>query len=440
MRFENNVVYLQKKKLMNTLTIKEALTEQKVEIERLLSRDTVERPEAKFINLNSELAQVVIGVRRSGKSTLCHQVIRGSKLKYAYVNFDDERLTTLKGEQLNDVLRSLYDIYGKFELLFLDEIQNISDWYLFVNRLLRAGFHILITGSNAKLLSGELATHLTGRHETVSLYPFSFKEYCTYHHIDTTQQTTMVDGLRKAAFETYMKTGGFPDIVKNTVNDNYIDDLVHNIVYRDIQQRYSIRHIGIFRQIVDHILNTSPSKINIKELQDLFGISFQTAENYLTYIKEAYLVISVKKFSPKSRIRIRNEKLYAVDHGLMSNRRDAFSGENLGWRLETIALIQLMRIHNRFRRDIYYYEDTKAEADFLVCKGNTVLEIIQVSYDISNPKTRARELKGLELAAVKTGCTKLTLITLDQREHTETKHGLKVNIVPIVDWLLNPDE
>ena len=143
---------------MNLQLIEEALTEQKQEIQRYLQRTTCSRPEEALVNLDSEMAQVIIGVRRSGKSTLCRNVLRDSKKHYAYVNFDDERLALLSGDDLNEVLRLLYNIYGNFECLFIDEIQNIPEWYLFVNRLLRQGMHILITGSNAKLLSGELAT------------------------------------------------------------------------------------------------------------------------------------------------------------------------------------------------------------------------------------------------------------------------------------------
>lgn len=110
------------------------------------------------------MAQVVIGVHRSGKSTLCFNVLHESRVKYAYVNFDDERLFQLKASELNDVLEVLYKLHGGFTHLFLDEIQNIKGWHLFVNRMLRQGMKIIITGSNAKLLSSELATHLTGRH------------------------------------------------------------------------------------------------------------------------------------------------------------------------------------------------------------------------------------------------------------------------------------
>lgn len=424
-------------KMKNLKLIEEALTEQKHEMSLCLRRDTCERSEESLVNRDSELAQVVIGVRRSGKSTLCRNVLRKTKMSFAYVNFDDERLSTLSSDDLNEVLRMLYAIYGEFECLFIDEIQNIPEWFLFANRLLRQGMHLLITGSNAKLLSGELATHLTGRHSQIELFPFSFKEYCIYNKVDTLTRTTQADALRHNSFDNYMESGGFPEIVRHTAPASYIDDLVNSILYRDIEKRYSIRFSATFNQLASHILNVCPVKLNIKDLQDVFNIgSYQTVQNYISYLKQAYLVIGVHKYSSKSRLRVRDEKLYAVDPSLMSNRKDAFSSENLGWRLETIVLLELLRRHRPYRRDVYYYEETAGEADFLVCKGNQTLEIIQVSYDVSNRKTLKRELKGLDLAAKATGCRNLTLVTNYYQEVTTTENGLPVNSVSVVDWLL----
>lgn len=422
---------------MNLQLIEEALTEQKQEMHRYMQRTTCNRSEETQVNLESEMAQVIIGVRRSGKSTMCRNVLRDSKKVFAYVNFDDERLALLTGDDLNEVLRLLYNIYGDFNCLFIDEIQNIPEWYLFVNRLLRQGMHILITGSNAKLLSGELATHLTGRHSQIELFPFSFREYCAYNQVDIETRTTQADAFRHAAFDNYLRLGGFPEIVKRTAPASYIDDLTQSIIYRDIRMRYNLRYMATFSRLAAHLLNVCPVKVNVKELQKQFNIgSYQTMENYIDYLKQAYLLIGVHKYSAKSRLRIRDEKLYAVDPALMSNRLDAFSGENLGWRLESIVLLELLRRHRPYRRDVYYYDETAGDTDFLVCKGNQTLEVIQVSYDISNPKTRKRELKGLDLAAKATGCKNLTLITNYHQEASMTEKGLPVKSISVVDWLL----
>ena len=161
------------------MDLERALSEQRIELESIDLSSLCPLREENDIHLDSNLAQIVIGVRRSGKSTLCFQALEHAKVKYAYVDFDDERLNGLEASQLNDVLEVLYKIYGNFDFLFLDEVQNVEGWHLFVNRLLRKKMHIVVTGSNAKLLSSELATHLSGRAKEIHLYPFSFAEYCS---------------------------------------------------------------------------------------------------------------------------------------------------------------------------------------------------------------------------------------------------------------------
>ncbi|MEZ3597754.1 MAG: AAA family ATPase, partial [Paramuribaculum sp.] len=163
---------------MDTSILLEILRDQREELDTLRSQRFCKRKEEDMVKLESKKAQVVIGVRRSGKSTLCFNVLDKAQVKFAYVNFDDERLVRLSAEDLNDVLKCLYQIYGDFTHLFLDEAQNIEGWHLFVNRLLRHGMKVFITGSNAKLLSSELSTYLTGRYNEIELYPFSFREFC----------------------------------------------------------------------------------------------------------------------------------------------------------------------------------------------------------------------------------------------------------------------
>ena len=196
------------------MNIKQILYDQKEEIASLNTSDLCRRVEEGAFDLQSSLAQVVIGVRRRGKSTLCMKVLKDSGVSFGYVNFDDEQLAGLKAEQLNDVLEALYKVYGDITHVLFDEIQNISQWPLFVNRLLRQGLRVVMTGSNANLLSSELATHLTGRYNQIELYPFSFREYCTIRQIDTQSLSTKVKAFRYAALEEYLRQGGFPELLK----------------------------------------------------------------------------------------------------------------------------------------------------------------------------------------------------------------------------------
>ena len=421
---------------MKISDIEKVLLEQQDELEALDGEVLIHRPEEDLINLNSKLAQVVIGVRRSGKSTLCFNALRKAGVHYAYANFDDERLEELETKDLDNVLQTLYKIYGKFDYLFLDEIQNIDGWPLFVNRLLRQRIHIIITGSNAKLLSTELATHLTGRHHKIELFPFSFKDWCSIKDVEYTRLTTKNKGLLSKADEEYFRQGGFPELISGEENPKeYISTLIDNIISQDIKKRYKIRNIDALKRLAHHILNETPTLIVKETLQNIIGIkSERTLGNYLMYLNQTYLISTISKYSSRSRERARNEKSYAIDVAFMDKRENAFSGENLGWRLETIVYLELLRRKAGTANDIYYYQGRSAEADFVVCDGNKTLAVYQVSYDISNDKTRKREIKGCIAGAKATKCDNLFLITDHESEVIE-EDGYTIQVIPIWEWL-----
>ena len=421
---------------MKISDIEKVLLEQQDELEALESEVLIHRPEEDLINLNSKLAQVVIGVRRSGKSTLCFNALRKAGVHYAYANFDDERLEELETKDLDNVLQTLYKIYGKFDYLFLDEIQNIDGWPLFVNRLLRQRIHIIITGSNAKLLSTELATHLTGRHHKIELFPFSFKDWCSIKDVEYTRLTTKNKGLLSKAYDEYFRQGGFPELISGEENPKeYISTLIDNIISQDIKKRYKTRNMDALKRLAHHILNETPTLIVKDTLQNIIGIkSERTLGNYLMYLNHTYLISTISKYSSRSRERARNEKSYAIDVAFMDKRENAFSGENLGWRLETIVYLELLRRKAGTENDIYYYQGRSAEADFVVCDGNKTLAVYQVSYDISNDKTRKREIKGCIAGAKATKCDNLFLITDHESEVIE-EDGYTIQVIPIWEWL-----
>lgn len=420
--------------LIDKRTLEVILNDQKEELAEWSEEQLCSRTEEGLVDLNSPQAQVVIGVRRSGKSTLCLQTLAGARVKFAYADFDDERLEKISTNQLNDVLEVLYKIYGDFNYIFLDEIQNVEGWPLFVNRLLRKKIHVVLTGSNAKLLSSDLATHLTGRSSEVELYPFSFAEYCVMKKVDCTLRTTKGIALQRNAFDEYMKNGGFPELLSIKNGKKYISNLVDNILKRDIEQRYKIAYPAQFENMAHHLLNVSPYIVSTSELADLFSFkSHHTAQNYVKYLMEAYILVGVKKFSQKSKQRVVGEKVYAVDVAFMNQRENAFAGDNLGWRLETIVLIHLIRKCKNEGWDVYYLSERSGECDFVVCDGNKVLQCIQVSYDISSDKTRKREINGLLLAYKKTKCRNLLLLTDHEYEELD-KDGLHIQIKPVYEW------
>lgn len=422
--------------MIDKRTLEFILTDQQEELEGKAQDGLCQRKESNLVDIKSTQAQVVIGVRRSGKSTICYQALQNAGVKYAYADFDDERLDGLTETQLNDVLETLYKIYGDFNYLFLDEIQNVEGWHLFVNRLLRKKMHVIITGSNAKLLSGELATHLSGRNKEIPLYPFSFREFCEMKQVDTERKTTKAEAFRRAAFDEYMKQGGFPELFSIEDKKPYVKNLVGNILKRDIEQRYKIAYKAAFENMAHHLLNVSPTIVVSKDLANIFHIkSEHTAKNYVDHLKQAYMLIGVQKYSPKSKVRAVQEKVYAVDVAMMDQRDNAFAGENLGHRLETIVLIHLVRKCKMEDMDVYYLNDRYVECDFVICKGNTVVQAIQVSYDISSDKTRKREINGLLIAAKQTKCQNLLLITDHESAITE-EDGHQIKIQPAYEWCL----
>ena len=325
-------------------------------------------------------------------------------------------------------------VYGDFKYLFCDEIQNIPSWFLFVNRLLRQKVRLIITGSNAKLLSSELSTHLTGRYNQIELFPFSFSEVLEYKNIPADDNSTFGVARRKSAFEEYMSQGGFPELFEVKNKKAYIRNLFNSIIMRDITQRFSVRYPEALRKMADYLTDTLCAEINYKSLAKQFSFgSAHTAENYVSYLRQAYLLIGLQKFSFKSRERIRNEKNYVIDTALISTAKEGFSEQNFGWRLENIVCIELFRRRNQTLNDVYYYKNGY-EVDFVLVSDNKVVELIQVSVDISAQKTFNREVNALFRAGAELRCNNLTLITLNE-DRTYKVDNQNINIVSVLNWL-----
>ena len=428
--------------------ILQVLAEQQEEIKGYKPQKWVARKEESLFEFDTKMAQVVIGVRRSGKSTLCHKVLLERGIRYGYVNLDDDRLADMKTEDLNTVLSCVYQLYGTdIPYLVLDEIQDVDGWYLFVNRLLRTDLHIFVTGSNAKLLSGELATHLTGRYNEIHLYPFSFLEYCQYHRIDMQGITTKADAERKRAFMDYIHDGGFPEMQGLRNKRAYVQSLIEAILRKDIQKRFKIRNIEALRKLAHHLINNACQEVNYDEMSDLLGITDKTAKKYVDYLCQAFLIQLLTRHSFKSKERIRNQKAYIVDTGLQGNRdrstsgrlqgKNALAPENLGWRLENVVYIELLRRCAYDFYDVYYHKPAPRakEIDFVVCDKSRAVELIQVAYEIDSPRAYDRETSSLVKASDALSCNRLTLIAFTQTRDVEIG-GKTIHIISALDWLL----
>ena len=430
------------KRMIDEKIILQVLAEQQEEIKGYKPQKWVARKEEALFEFETKMAQVVIGVRRSGKSTLCHKVLMERGIRYGYVNLDDDRLADMKTEDLNTVLSCVYQLYGTdIPYLVLDEIQDVDGWYLFVNRLLRTDLHIFVTGSNAKLLSGELATHLTGRYNEIHLFPFSFSEYCQYHHIDTQGITTKAEAERKRAFMDYIHDGGFPEMQGLRNKRAYVQSLIEAILRKDIQKRFKIRNIEALRKLAHHLINNACQEINYDEMSELLGIADKTAKKYIDYLGQAFLIQLLTRHSFKSKERVRNQKVYIVDAGLQGNRDNVLAQENLGWRLENVVYIELLRRSAQHFLDIYYHKPTPRakEIDFVVCDQSKAVELIQVAYEIDSVKAYDRETSSLIKASAALSCNRLTLIAFTQTRDVEIE-GKTIHIISVLEWLLNSNQ
>ena len=419
-------------------TILQVLAEQQEEIKSYKPERWVPRREESLFEFDTNMAQVVIGVRRSGKSTLCHKVLLERGIRYGYVNLDDDRLANMQVEDLNTVLSCVYQLYGTdIPYLVLDEIQDVDGWYLFVNRLMRTSLHIFVTGSNAKLLSGELATHLTGRYNEIHLYPFSFSEYCQYHRIDTQSITTKADAERKRAFMDYIHDGGFPEMQNLRNKRAYVQSLIEAILRKDIQKRFKIRNIESLRKLAHHLINNACQEVVYDKLSEMLGIGDKTVKKYVDYLSQAFLIQLLTRHSFKSTVRIRNQKAYIVDSGLQGNRDNALAPENMGWRLENVVYIELLRRCAHDVLDVYYYKpgSRAKEIDFVVNDQDKAVELIQVAYEIDSQRAYDREISSLAKASEALSCDNLTLIAFSETRDVNVD-GKTIHVISALDWLL----
>lgn len=413
------------------------LRNQKEDLDELLRADVLVRDRMQGIDLESPCAQVVIGVRRSGKSILCLTAFKTAGVPFGFVNFDDERLDGIAAEDLDEILKAIFVVYGPVKHLFLDEIQNAPKWPLFVNRLLRKGMHVVASGSNAKLLSSELATHLTGRFVSTELFPFSFSEYRAWLKRGE-PETTRQSAEARRDYERYALRGGMPETFQMLDARGYLRDIYDAILFRDILKRHKLRNARTLGDVSRVLTESYALEVSYANIAARLGIkSVHTVQAYAKYLEEAYLIQTVNRFSFKTAERQKLGKVYAIDPGFISYASGVLEGaENHGRRLENIVFLQLRSLREKLDYEIYYYRDQSHEVDFVLRHFGKVKRLVQACHDISDPKTRKRELSALFAVGAKLGCDDLLLVT-DHEDGTVTESGRTVRIVNVVDWLLD---
>lgn len=387
----------------------------------------------KILTYKGSSALVIKGVRRCGKSTLMEQFIR-KRLgdDFLYFNFDDERLSDFTVKDFQTLMEVLIELFGDRKNIFLDEIQNIAGWELFVNRLLQSGYRVFITGSNADLLSKELGSHMTGRHSDIELYPFSFREFLVSKGFSAKPQkgyVTTERALLAGKFREYMVVGGLPEVDVNS-DSSAPRTILNDIIQKDILNRYEIRKSSDLRSILNFLIANSGNRITFASITKNFGLKSPiTVQKYVEYAEEAYLLFTVKRFERRIRKLDKNpRKIYCIDNGIIVKNSPTIN-ERLGALLENLVAIHLRATGH----EVYYYMGkTGRETDFIVPKVGLA---IQVCLDFTTNDTKKREVNGLIEAMHETKCPKGIIITMDQETEIKVK-GNVIRVIPAWRWLL----
>ncbi len=384
-------------------------------------------------HLKSPHVIAITGLRRCGKSTLQAQLAaRFFPDNYHYLNFDDERWTGFEASQFNQVHKTLIELFGEKKFILMDEVQNIPGWELFVRRLHDAGHKLIITGSNASLLSREIGSHLTGRHRLIELFPFSFNEYLLFKKIPLNPSTTAQAAQLSRAFRTYMQSGGIPDAIKYP-EDDFCAQLYQDIIYRDIAARYSIDSLKNLKELSLFLAANVGRPISYNKLRQMLMLgSVNTVKTYIDYLEASWIYLTTTVYSASvKQQQIAAKKIYCIDNGII-NQVAFQTSENNGWLLENLVFLQLRRRTS----EIYYAKnDDGSEVDFLIRKGIKPVELIQVALTLHNEATRKREINALAKAMTQHKLKVGTIVTLDESE-TVRVDKYKIQIVPVAEWLL----
>lgn len=415
--------------------IKSVILQQQEERDMLLGLPYVERMKEDAIAgyLSTGLIKLISGPRRAGKSVLALQMLKGEA--FAYLNFDDDLL--LKHFDEDAVVQALAEVYGRYRFLLLDEVQNLPGWELWVNKLYRRGVNLVITGSNAKLLSREMATSLTGRYVQITVLPFSFAEVARLKGISL-PATPLETGKILGLLNQYLTDGGFPEAVLNpSILKNYLSSLFDSILLKDILKRFRIRQTQQLYDLASYLLSNYTNPYSANQLKaDLGFNSVATLQKFLGYLEEPFLFFYLNRYASKAKIRQTSPlKSYSADNGFIKARSVELS-PNYGRLLENLVFVELVRRDYTPDLGLFYYRTRNSrEVDFALRKGHVVEQLIQVCYDISTPKTLKRELDALEEAAAELSCPNLLLLTWD-REETIRQGGYSIRLLPAYRWLL----
>lgn len=414
--------------------MKTIILNQRKERDELLSRPYLERRSNQDTEmlLSSRLIKLITGPRRVGKSTQALLMLRNRN--FAYLNFDSQQLLDAWDADL--VMRMLDDVYPGYEYLLLDEVQNLDAWDLWVSELYRLGKNLVITGSNAKMLSSEMATALTGKYLKVEMLPFSLEEFFDWNKLGLSMLSPEQQADASALMDDYLRNGGYPEVVASRqLTRTYLDTLFDSIVWKDVAKRHSVRNVTDLNDLALYLVSNFCNPVSANELTEELGFSsVNTTKKFMDYLHELYLFYYLPRYNNKLKLMKKApRKVYVVDNGFVAAKAFSLS-DNLGRLLENQVFVELLRQGYDTDKTMFYYRSRNdKEVDFVLRKGAHIDRLVQVCYDMSNAKTEKREVDSLIECAAELNCSNLAIVTNDDERIIE-KDGFRINVMPVAKW------
>lgn len=410
------------------------ISNQRKERDELLSRPYLKRRCNQDVDLllNSHLIKLITGPRRVGKSTQALLMLRDKS--FAYLNFDNQLL--LDAWEPNIVLRMLDDVYPGYEYILLDEVQNLPAWDMWVSELYRMGKNLVVTGSNAKMLSSEMATVLTGKYLQLEMLPFSLEEFFEWNKLELRNLQPEQKTEAVALMDDYLRNGGYPEtVLSRQLLRSYLDTLFDSIVWKDVAKRHNVRNVVDLNNLAMYLLSNFCSPVSANNLtEDLGFSSVNTTKKYMEYLREPYLFYYLPRYNQKLKL-MKNapKKVYVVDNGFIASKAFSLS-DNLGRLLENQVFVELLRRGYDIDKTLFYYRSQNdKEVDFVLRRGTCIESLVQVCYDMSNAKTEKREVDSIVECAEELKCDNLIIVTSDDSRLIEKKN-YKIKVVPFAEF------
>ena len=411
--------------------MKTIILNQRKERDELMSRPYLTRRNHQDIGLllNSHLIKLITGPRRVGKSTQALLMLRDKN--FAYLNFDNYSLLDAWDADL--VMRILDDVYPGYEYILLDEVQNLHAWDLWVSELYRKGKNLVITGSNAKMLSSEMATVLTGKYLQVEMLPFSLEEYFDWNKVDLHSIDPEPNTDALVLMDDYLRNGGYPEVVASRqLTRSYLDTLFDSIIWKDVAKRHNVRNVTDLNHLAMYLVSNFCNPVTANDLTTELGFSsVNTTKKYMDYLHEPYIFYYLSRYNNKLKLMKKApRKVYVVDNGFIASKAFSLS-DNLGRLLENQVFIELVRRGYDVEKSMFYYRSRNdKEVDFVLRKGTQIERLVQVCYELSNPKTEKREVDSIVECAGELKCNNLIIVTNHDKRIIE-KDGYKIDVLPI---------